>query len=211
MQIDTNRTLCVEHGDVVTDRDKTRKETVSVTGSCSSSSNAKGSLLLVTLHFLRPGPASGVVPAPAASPVAGPGARLAPARPPAPAAAAAPSPSAGSGPRPGPASAAAPAPRAAPAAAPAALLLDPQPLSVQLEVVLVVERVLEASAVGELDDAVAGAGDVHVRVGDVSRGAEEVLQVLLRKREDVKLWSKMILSFYTCQEVLLDRFSTMIL
>ena len=58
-----------------------------------------------------------------------------------------------------------------------------QLLSVQLKVVLVVERVLHPAPVGELDDSVAGTRRVRVGVCDLTRGAEVILQVLKMKNK----------------------------
>ena len=62
-----------------------------------------------------------------------------------------------------------------------ALLVNLEPPSVQLELVLVVKGVVHAAAVGELDDALALALVVHVGIGDLAGGPEVVLQVLQKK------------------------------
>ena len=57
---------------------------------------------------------------------------------------------------------------------PAPLFLYLQPLSIELEVMLVVESVIEAAAVGKLDNALAFPRRIHVRIGHFSGRAEEV-------------------------------------
>ena len=54
--------------------------------------------------------------------------------------------------------------------------------SVQFEVVLVVEGVVHAASVGELDDAFALPLVVNVGVGNLPGGAEVVLQILERNK-----------------------------
>ena len=79
---------------------------------------------------------------------------------------------------------------------------------------LVVESVIEAAAVSELDDALAFPRRIHVGIRHFSGRAEEVFQVLRTELVGLRCLAEArptpLSQVHTCHEVLLERLSTMI-